>query len=176
MLSTRPNSTFTSHCASFPVSFSLFLSLLSISFFHFISLPFTSFIFFLSVHLISSNFSVYLLSLPRSPCIPPGTTLDYEYGDHKYKAQQSSAASAAACMQVARSVVEDASGSFRLAPNQPVITRQQQVFAMSYYFDRAIDIGKRGVEQEEQQRWRASSRSRRVAFPRIVVWFVVQTV
>ena len=54
---------------------------------------------------------------------------------------RSAEATSATCLELARRVIEAADGSFRQAPKQPAITRAQQVFAMSYYFDRAIDIG-----------------------------------
>jgi hypothetical protein len=77
----------------------------------------------------------------RSPCVPPGTTIEYSYGDKHYNAIRSSDATSGACLDLARRVIEQADSSFQQAPKQPAITHDQQVFAMSYYFDRAIDIG-----------------------------------
>ncbi len=89
-----------------------------------------------------SKNSPHLLS---SPCVTPGTTLQYKYGERSFIAKASSTAGVGACMQLARDVIESDLGSFKKAPKQPAITKNQNVFAMSYYFDRAVEIGAVGL-------------------------------
>jgi hypothetical protein len=76
----------------------------------------------------------------RSPCFHPSSTTEYAYGANKYVIQGESGFSAASCMAAARAVITHRHGSFKSAA-QPAILPHQPVFAMSYYFDRAVDAG-----------------------------------
>lgn len=84
-----------------------------------------------------------------SPCIPDGETVLYSYNGRKYRAVGGPSSSFAACMARAHSVVDDPAGSFSMGPTQPQINANQPVFAMSYYFDRAQDVGILGENAEQ---------------------------
>lgn len=72
-------------------------------------------------------------------CVHPGTELHYEYGSEKVAVRGSPQASFAACVAVAEQLMALPDGSFRRSAPQPAPRPGQQVFAMSYYFDRAVD-------------------------------------
>lgn len=75
-----------------------------------------------------------------SPCFHPGTTVEYSYGSNKYVVKGEASASASACLLATGAVIKNKEGSFAKS-GQPGIEPQQPVFAMSYYFDRAVDAG-----------------------------------
>ncbi|EGD74640.1 ectonucleoside triphosphate diphosphohydrolase 5 [Salpingoeca rosetta] len=85
----------------------------------------------------------------QSPCIPHDETLVYTYNDRKYRVTGATSVSAGDCMQRARHVIADPNGSFVRAPQQPPISKHQPIFAMSYYFDRAQDVGILGPDAEQ---------------------------
>eukprot|EP00043_Microstomoeca_roanoka_P004404 m.49480 g.49480 ORF g.49480 m.49480 type:complete len:509 (-) comp12477_c1_seq2:373-1899(-) len=77
----------------------------------------------------------------ESPCIANTDTVLYTYNTNKYRVTGSTRTSADACFERARQVIADPNGSFAHAPQQPQIAKEQPIFAMSYYFDRAQDVG-----------------------------------
>lgn len=73
------------------------------------------------------------------PCVFPGAKVSYEYGTDKYNVKGSKDGSFAACSAVAAGLVAHPDGSF--GGQQPAPQPGQPVFAMSYYYDRAVDAG-----------------------------------
>lgn len=73
--------------------------------------------------------------------MPSTGKVEYKYNERVYHVRASSNAGAAACLELTRKVIQHDMGSFATAPKQPAIAKNQQVFAMSYYFDRAVEIG-----------------------------------
>eukprot|EP00049_Salpingoeca_infusionum_P001362 m.47664 g.47664 ORF g.47664 m.47664 type:complete len:525 (+) comp10988_c0_seq1:257-1831(+) len=74
-----------------------------------------------------------------SPCV--ASPLKYSYGKRSFDVSASGSASYDECHVRAIAVVHNPSGSFATAPKQPPITPGQPIFAMSYYFDRATQVG-----------------------------------
>jgi hypothetical protein len=72
-------------------------------------------------------------------CVPPGTKVTFEYGSNKWRTDDSSA-SYEHCYDTAKKYIFSPEGDFSQGKN-PAPARDQPVFAMSYYFDRAQDVG-----------------------------------
>ena len=79
-----------------------------------------------------------MLLSARSTCV--GSALAYKYGDQSYRADKADSVSATACLIHAAEVV-DLRFEAAPEPRQPAIGPNQPVFAMSYYYDRGVDIG-----------------------------------
>ena len=74
-------------------------------------------------------------------CLHPAEEVQYEYGHLKVLARGSTKSSFETCEEVAINLMRKPDGSFRRSSPQPTPRHGQPVFAMSYYFDRAIDAG-----------------------------------
>lgn len=72
-------------------------------------------------------------------CLFPGAQASYEYGAARVAARGRKDASFHDCLGVARALMRKPDGSFRRSAPQPSPRAGQPVFAMSYYFDRAVD-------------------------------------
>eukprot|EP00041_Stephanoeca_diplocostata_P034656 m.1193700 g.1193700 ORF g.1193700 m.1193700 type:complete len:440 (-) comp24557_c0_seq47:4807-6126(-) len=77
-----------------------------------------------------------------SACVPPGTTAKFTYGDDSFEVKgiDTRASGAKGCMLLARAAIT-APGSEFTTGTQPQPEAGQPVYAMSYYFDRAVDAG-----------------------------------
>eukprot|EP00053_Salpingoeca_punica_P009720 m.87467 g.87467 ORF g.87467 m.87467 type:complete len:445 (-) comp15129_c0_seq1:1643-2977(-) len=78
------------------------------------------------------------------PCLHASSSVTYSYGKESFKASGDPTASSQPfekCLEEARLVINDPEGSFKKSARAPALGPQQPVFAMSYYFDRAIDVG-----------------------------------
>lgn len=73
------------------------------------------------------------------PCVHPGTQVHYEYGSERFDVRGSSSASYEKCAAHATELMAHPDGAF--GGSRPAPRPGQPVFAMSYYFDRAADVG-----------------------------------
>eukprot|EP00730_Choanoeca_flexa_P003148 TRINITY_DN11307_c0_g2_i1.p3 TRINITY_DN11307_c0_g2~~TRINITY_DN11307_c0_g2_i1.p3 ORF type:complete len:461 (+),score=108.85 TRINITY_DN11307_c0_g2_i1:3851-5233(+) len=80
----------------------------------------------------------------RSPCV--SGPVAYEYGPRSFRVEPSVDASFDTCLALARDIIR---AKVAEAPMQPAIAANQPIFAMSYYFDRGINIGKIPPHAEE---------------------------
>lgn len=75
----------------------------------------------------------------KCACVPPGATASFSYGSNSWAAEGVAGSSAASCRAVAQQYLRQP-GGFDLE-SQPTPQPGQPVFAMSYYFDVATDVG-----------------------------------
>lgn len=74
-------------------------------------------------------------------CMVPGAKTIYEYGSEKFALKGADSTTAAACLEHCRMVMTSPSSSFKKAGKQPSPEAGQPVVAMSYYVDRAMEVG-----------------------------------
>jgi apyrase len=72
------------------------------------------------------------------PCVPPGSTVSFSYNKNDWNAKGENS-NYAACFDVAERYLRQPGGFD--SPSQPAPQRGQPIFAMSYYFDVATDVG-----------------------------------
>lgn len=75
----------------------------------------------------------------KCPCVPSDATASFTYGSNSWKAAGVDGSTAASCRTIAQQYLNQP-GGFDLA-SQPTPQPGQPVFAMSYYFDVATDVG-----------------------------------
>eukprot|EP00055_Hartaetosiga_balthica_P017071 m.111635 g.111635 ORF g.111635 m.111635 type:complete len:573 (-) comp9241_c1_seq1:353-2071(-) len=84
-------------------------------------------------------------------CIPHGGSFSYQYGERKFVLSGVEAYGSRfdECLERTHRTILSPFGSFIHAPKKPPISRDQPIFAMSYYFDRAKDTGILGKDAVE---------------------------
>lgn len=75
----------------------------------------------------------------KCACVPPGATASFSYGSNSWAAEGVDGATATSCRTIAQQYLKQP-GGFELE-SQPTPQPGQPVFAMSYYFDVATDVG-----------------------------------
>ncbi len=81
-------------------------------------------------------------------CFAPGVTVKYKYGDKSYTATGNVNHSFTACVAITDGMINHPSSSFNSTKNRPAISSSQPVYALSYYRDRAVDLGMIDEETE----------------------------
>ena len=72
-------------------------------------------------------------------CVPRGAAVEFHYGDDVYRAKGKPDASFEACSMVSSAAIKSDTTQFSSALPRPAAG--QPVVALSYYFDRAMDVG-----------------------------------
>ena len=76
-----------------------------------------------------------------TPCAVKGAQISFKYGDASYKGSRDENSGPRECIERVQSLLRSADGPFAKAPAHPRFSNGQPIFAMSYYFDRAIYVG-----------------------------------
>lgn len=79
-------------------------------------------------------------------CIPKGSTASFKYGDNSWSVESNDADSFG-CLNAANKAILAQDSEFTRGVETP--QNHQPVFAMSYYFDRAVDVGLIDPDAEE---------------------------
>ena len=74
-------------------------------------------------------------------CFAPGVTVTYKYGNETLVTKGHDDHSYERCHLLTSSMIKHPSGSFAQNKNQPRPAKNQPLYALSYYYDRAIEIG-----------------------------------
>eukprot|EP00040_Diaphanoeca_grandis_P039451 m.259086 g.259086 ORF g.259086 m.259086 type:complete len:467 (-) comp37564_c0_seq1:50-1450(-) len=84
-----------------------------------------------------------------SACVPSGSTASFKYGDASWNVLSSSTSNEDGCFTAAKTALMGEGSEFASSVEKP--QEGQPVYAMSYYFDRAVDANLISPEAEEGQ-------------------------
>jgi hypothetical protein len=74
-------------------------------------------------------------------CFAPGVTVEYQYNGELFIAKGHPDHSADNCLAITSELISDPEGSFASVGKKPKVSKTQPVYILSYYFDRAVDLG-----------------------------------
>eukprot|EP00050_Salpingoeca_kvevrii_P007607 m.297309 g.297309 ORF g.297309 m.297309 type:complete len:457 (+) comp13589_c0_seq1:1001-2371(+) len=75
-----------------------------------------------------------------TPCMPSSTTTQYHYGSDSFNIQGEESHGARSCLAATSAFIKAPSSSFQQTSDAPSPMPGQPVFAMSYYYDRGVNV------------------------------------